>query len=258
MTRLFIACLTLLLSLPIAAQAEWLMDYRAAIAKAEAEDKAILVNFTGSDWCGWCVKLRREVFDTPEFLRFAEHNFVLLEVDFPKRKQLSTAQKQANERLSERFEITGFPTIIILNKGGVKIGQYGYLRGGPANYIAELKKTRGFVAREVPVATEASAPGATAPAAVTKKTEAPAYTIPPPVIRYDEIALKGISGGRVPMALINNKSFAAGEKANVKVGDKTVEITVKEIRENSVLAQFEGESEPRELKLKTKDDPKKD
>ena len=65
---------------------QWLTDTKTALEKARQENKAVLLDFTGSDWCGWCMKLKSEVFDQPEFAQFAQANLVLVEVDFPKRK----------------------------------------------------------------------------------------------------------------------------------------------------------------------------
>src|SRR6266581_5344317 len=88
------AVLTLL---PAAAHAaEWLTDVPAAQEQAAAENKLVLLNFTGSDWCGWCMKLKAEVFSQPEFEDYANKNLVLVEIDFPKRKPQPAAQKKAN------------------------------------------------------------------------------------------------------------------------------------------------------------------
>src|SRR5580700_7288575 len=86
----FLACLFLALaSSGFAAEAEWLTDYRAALNQAGRENKFVMLDFTGSDWCGWCKKLKAEVFDQPEFIDYANQSLVLVEVDFPHAKQLS-------------------------------------------------------------------------------------------------------------------------------------------------------------------------
>src|SRR6476659_2600507 len=84
---------------------EWLTDAEAAQAKAKEENKLVLLNFTGSDWCIWCKKLKRDVFDKPEFAQFAQSKLVLVEVDFPQRKTLTEAQQQANARLDKTYGI---------------------------------------------------------------------------------------------------------------------------------------------------------
>jgi len=83
-------------------QAAWLTDLRKAQGIAEAEGKAVMINFTGSDWCGWCIKLKKEVFSQSEFLTYARQNLVLVELDFPKRKALPPALKAANTELASR------------------------------------------------------------------------------------------------------------------------------------------------------------
>src|SRR5262249_40042409 len=84
---------------------EWFTDAQAAQAKAKEEDKLVLLNFTGSHWCVWCQRLKRDVFDKPEFAQYAQSKLVLVEVDFPQHKSLSEAQQQANARLDKTYHI---------------------------------------------------------------------------------------------------------------------------------------------------------
>lgn len=121
---------------------EWSTDLPKAVAKAKAEGKLVLVDFTGSDWCGWCIKLKSEVFDTPAFKDYATKNLVLVEVDFPRKKDLPAALKATNQALAEKYGIRGFPTLIILDGNGQRVGQLGYMPGGPAPMIAELTKLK--------------------------------------------------------------------------------------------------------------------
>ncbi len=120
----------------------WLTDIKQAKDRAKSDKKLILVDFTGSDWCGWCIKLDKEVFSRPEFKDYADKNLVLLEVDFPKRTELSAAQKAHNMELAEQYQVQGFPTIIVLNGEGRKVGELGYMPGGPSAFLAELDKLR--------------------------------------------------------------------------------------------------------------------
>ncbi len=238
----------------ISAQAQWLTDYSSALKKAQAEDKAVLINFTGSDWCPACISLKKEVFDTAQFKAFANEHLVLLEVDFPRRKVLSAEQIDKNKRMTELFPIEYYPTVFVVDKDGHRLAQPDNLEGGPAPYIAQLKRIPGFPLRIRDTAGAAKTiarPPSVKPAPPAKKQkELPAYAVSAPVIRYDKIALKGIFGAKSKVALINNESLGAGEKGKIKVEDKIVEVLVKEIRENSVLVQIEGETEPRELTLK--------
>lgn len=127
---------------PPAAEATWLTNFETAQTRARAEKKLLLIEFTGSDWCPPCIMLGRQVFSQPEFKDYAAQHLVLLEVDFPRMKELSAEQKAANAELAERFEIYGFPTVIILDPSGKKIGELGYMPGGPKAFVAALEKLR--------------------------------------------------------------------------------------------------------------------
>jgi protein disulfide-isomerase len=120
------------------AEANWLTDFAKAQTEAKAGDKLLLLDFTGSDWCGWCRRLQAEVFSQPEFEEYAKKNLVLMTVDFPRAKPLSTEMKKQNATLAQKFEIEGFPTIVILNGDGKQVGLLGYLPGGPGAFIREL------------------------------------------------------------------------------------------------------------------------
>lgn len=125
-----------------AAGPNWVTDLPKAQAQAKAENKMVMLDFTGSDWCGWCIKLNKEVFSQPEFIEYAKKNLVLVEVDFPRKKKLSAAQQSANKALAAKYKIEGYPTIIVLNRDGKKIGELGYQRGGPKAFIASLEKLK--------------------------------------------------------------------------------------------------------------------
>lgn len=122
---------------------EWLTDVPKAQEQARKETKLVFLDFTGSDWCSWCIKLKKEVFDTKEFKEYADQNLVLVEVDFPQKKKQSEEMKKANSALQKKYGIQGYPTIIVLNAEGKKVGELGYMKGGPKPFIAELKKLKG-------------------------------------------------------------------------------------------------------------------
>ena len=124
----------------VAAKLGWLTSYEQAEQKAKADNKLLLLDFTGSDWCGWCIKIDREIFSKPAFKEYASKNLVLLEIDFPMRRQVPAAVKAQNNKLAAKYEIQGFPTIIVLNGQGKKVAELGYVEGGPAAFIAELEK----------------------------------------------------------------------------------------------------------------------
>ena len=121
---------------------QWLTDLPKAQAKAKEEKKLVLMDFTGSDWCPWCVKLSKEVFSQPEFADYAKKNLVLVEVDFPRKKQQAEELKKANQALEEKYNIKSFPTIVVLDSEGKKVGELEYQPGGPKPFIAELEKLK--------------------------------------------------------------------------------------------------------------------
>ena len=124
-----------------AQEAGWTDDYAKAVERAKAENKPILLDFTGSDWCGWCMKMKQETLNTPQFTAYAQQNLVLMTVDFPHKRQLAPATKQQNDKLNAKYQADGFPTFVLIDKSGRELGrQSGYLPGGPAAFIAELSK----------------------------------------------------------------------------------------------------------------------
>jgi protein disulfide-isomerase len=141
---LFAAAACVFLSAPfVRAESGWLNDYKKAQQEATANHKFILLDFTGSDWCGWCRKFDREVWSQPQFKDYARENLVLVEVDFPRAKPQSVELRKQNQELARQYEVQGFPTIVVLNDNGEKIWQYdGYFPGGPDAFIAELQKLR--------------------------------------------------------------------------------------------------------------------
>ncbi len=125
------------------AESAWLNDYKKAQEQAKANNKLLLLNFTGSDWCGWCIKFDKEVWSQPQFKDYARDNLVLLELDFPRRKDQPAEVKKQNLQLAQQYEVLGFPTIVVLNSSGQKLWQFdGYFPGGPEAFIAQLQKLR--------------------------------------------------------------------------------------------------------------------
>jgi thioredoxin-related protein len=129
---------------PVATESEshWLTDYKKAQQEAKSSNKFLLMEFTGSDWCGPCILLQRQVFSSPEFQDYAKKNFILLEVDFPRTKTQPHEVVMQNQELANRYGISVFPSAIILNGDGKKIGELlGYdPEGGSRGYIEELEK----------------------------------------------------------------------------------------------------------------------
>lgn len=95
--------------------------FDAARAKAQAENKRILLDFTGSDWCSYCVKLKGAVFETNTFREWADRNVVFVELDFPQQKTLPSALVAENEALANRYGVKGFPTVILTDARGTEL-----------------------------------------------------------------------------------------------------------------------------------------
>jgi protein disulfide-isomerase len=118
---------------------EWGQDLPTALNQARTEHKNVLLDFTGSDWCEWCMKFDNDILKHNDFLDYAGRNLILVRLDFPRRTPLSPDLKAANDELSKRFQVNGFPTFILLNADGRELGrQVGYLEGGPASFLSEL------------------------------------------------------------------------------------------------------------------------
>jgi len=122
-----------------AAEAKWVSDFDKAVEMAKASNRNILMDFTGSDWCPWCIRMDKEVLNTKEFKAYAEKNLVLMLVDFPQSKQLPQKVQDQNAGLQKKYEPEGFPTFILVDKEGKVLGvQSGYLEGGPSAFIAKI------------------------------------------------------------------------------------------------------------------------
>jgi thioredoxin-related protein len=126
----------------------WLDDYNKAQQEAKTSNKLLLLDFTGSDWCGFCIQLDKEVFSQSDFREYANKNLVLLEVDFPRpggsrwQAQAPALRKQ-NQTLAQQYQVQGFPTLVVLDGDGQKLWQFdGYFPGGPEALIAQLEKLR--------------------------------------------------------------------------------------------------------------------
>lgn len=121
----------------------WSTDYKRAQNEARASHKLVLINFTGSDWCGYCIQLDRAILSQPQFKDYANRNLILVEIDFPRRKPQSVEIRKQNQELAERYQVEGFPTLVVLNGEGQTVWRYdGMYTGGLAAFLAELDKVR--------------------------------------------------------------------------------------------------------------------
>lgn len=130
----------------------WMADMAPALERAVAEGKDVLVDFTGSDWCGWCIRLHDEVFQYDEFLAYAKQHFVLVALDFPKEggkvwQAMPAALRARNQEQSEAFGITGFPSVLLMTADGVAYARTGYQKGGADAYVTHLESLRRSKAR---------------------------------------------------------------------------------------------------------------
>ncbi len=125
-----------------AADSLWHENYTKALELAKEQNKPLLINFTGSDWCGFCIILDKEVFSQQAFQSFAKKNLVLFKADFPRDDsgQLAATRKQ-NRELAKKYGVRGYPTVLILSPEGKELGRTsGYRKGSAKEYLKNLKK----------------------------------------------------------------------------------------------------------------------
>ena len=120
----------------------WETNVNKAIEISKKTKKPMLLFFTGSDWCGWCIRLQKEVLKTPEFASWAKQNVVLVELDYPRSKPQTNEIKQQNSQLQQIFAIQGYPTVhfatVTETKGKINfnsLGNTGYVSGGPSAWL---------------------------------------------------------------------------------------------------------------------------
>jgi thiol-disulfide isomerase/thioredoxin len=128
---------------PVAGDA-WEADFDVALARAKEEGKHLLVDFTGSDWCGWCIRLDREVFAKDAFLEGVADDFVLVALDFPRgaAAQEEVPNPERNDQLRARHGVTSFPSVLLLTVEGDVLGRTGYRAGGPEAYVKHLRELK--------------------------------------------------------------------------------------------------------------------
>ncbi len=132
-----IAIVMILFALNVQAK-EWETDFAEASALAKKSGKYMLLDFSGSDWCGWCIRLEREAFSKDEFKTYAKDNLVCVMLDFPRKNTQSQELKKQNAELARKYKIRGYPTIIVLSPDGEIAGKTGYQKGGPVAYVKHL------------------------------------------------------------------------------------------------------------------------
>lgn len=127
----------------------WMTDFEKAKKKAMSENKTLLIDFSGSDWCSWCIKLDEEVFQKDAWKAYAKEHLVQVLIDFPREKsEQSEALQKQNNQLAKQYTVRGFPTVLLLNQEGSMIEKTGYQRGGAESYINHIKALIGDAKKE--------------------------------------------------------------------------------------------------------------
>lgn len=145
MKKILLIAFLLLTSTLIQAQEEltWHTDMSTATDISIKENKPMFLFFTGSDWCGWCIRLQKEVFKTPEFIKWAKENVVLVELDFPRKNNQTDAIKMQNAQLQQQLQVRGYPTVWFVSATKTAeakvnlnaLGSTGYVAGGPQVWL---------------------------------------------------------------------------------------------------------------------------
>ena len=145
MKKILVIAFLTLTSMSMQAQEEltWHTDMSKATDISIKENKPMFLFFTGSDWCGWCIRLQKEVFKTPEFIKWAKDNVVLVELDFPRKNNQTDAVKLQNAQLQQQLQVNGYPTVWFISAAKTAeakinlnaLGSSGYVAGGPKVWI---------------------------------------------------------------------------------------------------------------------------
>ncbi len=145
MKKIVLLAFLMLSSVSLQAQEEltWHTDLTKATDISIKENKPLFLFFTGSDWCGWCIRLQNEVFKTPEFINWAKKNVVLVELDFPKKKEQTETIRMQNAQLQQQLQVRGYPTVWFVSAAKTAdakvnlnaLGSTGYVAGGPQVWI---------------------------------------------------------------------------------------------------------------------------
>jgi thioredoxin-related protein len=237
-------------ALPALAAPKWYTDLDEAKAVAAKENKPLLVDFTGSDWCGYCIKLHAEVFDKPEFEAFAK-NYVLVELDFPNKKPQPAEEKAKNKAIQAKFAVSGFPTVLLIDaKSGEAYGrQSGYGPGtGPKAYLEKLsafKNTaegRAALVNESKKAGEASAKRAAQGAKMRAAIEAKDFDAACKLIDENYVDAQGPrkAVASINKALMSQRIDPANKERALKwadqavaesAGDEKMQASIKQMRD---------------------------
>jgi len=129
----------------LAGKPGWEENYDKALAEAKETNKLVLLDFTGSDWCGWCMKIDEEIFSKSDFKKYAKANLVLVELDYPRGKSQTKKLKEQNAALKSKFGISGYPTLIVVDAEGKEQARWG---GYSKTFLDELKDKVGSIKKQ--------------------------------------------------------------------------------------------------------------
>ena len=118
----------------------WNDNFGKAQEEAQKTGKPILMLFTGSDWCGFCIRMDKDAFSKPGFQKFIQANFVMFKADFPRRTKLQPGIAAQNRDLARQYGVRGYPTVLIVNAEGAVLAKTGFIRGNEKAYRAEYEK----------------------------------------------------------------------------------------------------------------------
>jgi thioredoxin-related protein len=218
-----------------AGEATWLTNLPEAVDKAIKERELLLLDFTGSDWCGWCMKLDEETFSKPQFVNYAMSNVVLVQVDFPVHKSQPNELKKANRALKQKYDVEGFPTVLIIKPDGkVLWEQRGYAPGGASammDAVNQCRKAAGLAAPAQPSAIAAANPPKLAAPLAPAPIQQPARPIQKP---GNEPQLQGI------LYSVSHSSVMLGGKT-CEEGDSVHGMRVIKIAPDHVTVEYEGQ-----------------
>jgi len=143
-TTIHILFLSLVMSInSFSQELTWHTDMNKASELAIEQDKPVLMFFTGSDWCGWCIRLQNQVLKTDAFKTWASENVVLVELDFPRRKKIEKSLQVQNAYMQQLLKVRGYPTVVFVKPQKVaegkmslnNLGATGYVQGGPEKWL---------------------------------------------------------------------------------------------------------------------------
>ncbi len=245
--RLLAAACVALTSLIDVTAANWNSSFETARQQASANNRPILMVFTGSDWSPACMQLRNTILNSPEFHTLAEERLILMEVDFPRTRPMAALHLQANQHLARTYNVAAFPSVLMISASGTNIAQ-----------ISSSATKDQFIEALVYLSKKATSSPDAAPVSRQARLPARPRELPlfggaalQPIPTYTNLVVKSISGpAGHRFALINRETMTTGDVAWFGLGETNrIQVKCLEVREKSVLVRVHGEPNDRELLL---------